>query len=103
VPSPTYCLADVERREQRVAVHCNKISTAPPSLDPFIRTSAQYEIETYVYESVRRDGDLYWSRSETLGASEQMMTHGNQGGYGTEACQHPRLNSEHDLWRGSEH
>ena len=53
VPSPTNCLADVECREQRVAIHCNKISAAPPSLNPFTRTSSQYEIETYINESAR--------------------------------------------------
>lgn len=100
MPSPANCLADVERREQRVAIYCNKISAAPSSLDPFVRTSAQYEIETYVCETVRRDEGLYWSGSERLGASEQMMTHRYKGGYGTEAGQHPRLNSERDLRRG---
>ena len=29
-----------------------------------------------------------------------MMAHRNEGGYGAEASQHPRLNRERDLWRG---
>jgi len=30
------------------------------------------------------------------------MAYRYETGYGTEACQHPRLNSERDLWRGGE-
>ena len=30
----------------------------------------------------------------------KMAAYGNQGAYGTEAGQHPRLNRERDLWRG---
>jgi len=32
-------------------------------------------------------------------ASGRMATHSNEGTYGTEAGQHPRLNRERDLWR----
>jgi len=94
------CPADVERREQRVAIHWNKISTAPPSHGPVIRTPTHEEIEADVYESVRQDGDLYRSRSETPLRNWKMGTHRNKGGYGAEAGQHPRLNRERDLWRG---
>ena len=33
-------------------------------------------------------------------APGRMIAYGNQGAYGTEAGQHPRLNRERDLWRG---
>ena len=51
--SPTNGLADVERCEQRVAIHYNELSIVPSSHDPVVLTSTQQEIEGDVYESVR--------------------------------------------------
>ena len=31
--------------------------------------------------------------------SREAVTHRNQGGHGTEAGQHPRLNRERNLWK----
>ena len=53
VPPFANRLADIERREQRVAVHWNKMSTTSSSCGPGARTSAKQEIETDVNESVR--------------------------------------------------
>jgi len=61
VPFLVDCLADVERRKQRVTIQ-----------------SAQQEIKADIYEGVGPD------------------SYGNQRTYGTEACQHPRLNRECD-------
>ena len=51
-------LAHVERSEQRVAVHWDKISTTPPSQDPAVRTSSHRVIETDVHECVGKGGGL---------------------------------------------
>ena len=65
-----------------------------------VRTPTQQEIETNVYESLRRNEDLYWPRyKKRLRMSGKMTTHRNKGAYGTEAGQHPCLDRERDLWR----
>ena len=92
-------LAHVERPEQRVAIHWNKISITPPSHDPVVRTSPHREIETEIQEGVREGGGLHQSGSETLCVPGKTVTHGDEGGYGEEASQHPRWDSERDLWR----
>ena len=56
------CPTDVERPEQRVAIHWNEVSAYPISY-PVVRTPSHEEIEANVYESVRQDGDLDRSRS----------------------------------------
>ena len=66
VSSPANRPANVEGREQRVAIHCNKMSATPPSHDPTVRTSAHQEIEADVHESVGEDRGLRDSRSEAL-------------------------------------
>ena len=68
--------------------------------NPFVRTSAQQEIETSIYESAWRDDELHYSGSGILHVSEQMAAYRNKGGDGTEAGQQPRLNRERDLWKG---
>jgi len=56
-------------------------------------------IESDIYESVRRDGGLYMSKSETPCELGQMLAYGNKRAYCAEGGQHPRLNREHDLWK----
>jgi hypothetical protein len=77
--------ADIERPEQRIAIHLKKVSTTLPSHDPSARTSAQQEIESYVYEGVRPGQGLHRYRSETLRISGQTITHRDQGSYGADA------------------
>ena len=95
---PANYVAHVERREQRVTIYWNKISTTPPSHDRAIRTSAHREIKTDVHESVRKGGGLHGPDQKQHGPG-QTVAHGNERAYGTKASQHPRLNSERDLWR----
>ena len=65
VCSPSNRLAHVERPEQRVTIHWNKLSTTPPSQDPAVRTSSHRVIETDVHECVGKGGGLRRSGSET--------------------------------------
>jgi len=99
VPSLTNHRAHIQRREQRVTIHWKEISTDPSPHDPSVLTSADREIEKDVQESVRKDGRLHRSGSETLRAPRRVVAHGDEGAYGEDARQHPRLNSDHDLER----
>lgn len=53
MPSLTDCIADVERGEQRIAIHWENYKRASSRPDPLVRTSSQQEIEADVYEGVR--------------------------------------------------
>jgi len=65
-------VADVERGQQRAAIHWGKVSTIPLPHDPCVRTSAQQEIEGCIYESVGQGEELYCSGSETLCVSDHI-------------------------------